>query len=154
MKMIYGGVPVNSLKVKHYEISTNDCDMIASDLQAGKTAVARGRKITGTGKSFSFASYGELRTNESVFVPMVVNAVFIGSTEYPVRMIEQMENMIQERRYLEMYKYHFSNPREIAEVIIDGIIYPLTVSVQNGEFLVSCEKTISIELFYGKDEYI
>lgn len=144
MKMMYGGTPVKALNINHYEISTNDCDMVASDLQAGKTAVARGRKITGTGKAFSFATYGEWRTNESDIVPTVVNVVHIGSLEYPVRMTAKLENT--------MY-YDFTTPQEVAEVVIDGIAYPMTVSVQNGEFLVSCEKTISIELFFGKDEY-
>ena len=77
MKMIYGGVPVNSMKLKHYEISTNDCDMVASDLQAGKTAVAKGRKITGTGKSFEFACYGQLDTNAKRYVPANINVVEI-----------------------------------------------------------------------------
>ena len=144
MKLIYGGVPYNTTKVRHFEVNTNDATLQSSDLQAGVTAYARGQKITGTGKAFSFATYGEWRTNESDIVPTVINVVHIGSLEYPVRMTTKLENSMH---------YDFTTPQEIAEVIVDGVSYPMTVSVQNGEFLVSCEKTINIELFFGKDEY-
>ncbi len=145
MKMFYNGAPIKSLNIKHYEMDTNDCDMIASDLQAGKTAVAKGRKVTGTGKSFSFATYGGWLTNESDFIPTAINTVLIGSVDYPVTMTVPMN---------EIRFYDFSSPQKVAEVLIDGITYPITLSVQNGEFLIACEKTINIELFIGKDEYI
>ena len=133
------------MKVKHYELSTNDCDMVASDLQAGKTAVARGKKIVGTGKAFSFASYGKWNTNESNIVPTVINIIQIGSVNYPVRMFVPLADMA----YLD-----FSENQKIAEIIIDGIAYPITVSVQDMEFLITCEKTVEIQLFIGKDEYV
>lgn len=145
MKLMYGSVPVKSLNVHSYEMDTNDCTMVASDLQAGVTAVARGQKITGTGKAFSFAMYGGWRTNDSIFIPTMINAVQIGSVDYPVKMNISMSNM---------YSHDFTVPQEVAEVVIDGIAYPMTVSVQNGEFLVACDKTISIQLFMGKDEYV
>lgn len=81
--MIYGGVPVNSMKISYYEMDTNDCDMIASDLQAGKTAVARGQKITGTGKSFEFATYGYITTNIPTPIPTNINVIHLGCMEYP-----------------------------------------------------------------------
>ena len=143
--MIYNGTPVKSLNVHHFEMNTNDCDMVASDLQAGKTAVARGQKITGTGKCFSFASYGTLRTNYSEIIPTYVNTVFISGVDYPVRMTALMIDIIH---------YDFSTAREIAEVIIDGVTYPISVCAKDGELLISCEKNIDIELFFGKDEYI
>ena len=145
MKMMYNGIPIKSLNIKHYEIDTNSCDMIASDLQAGKTAVARGKKITGTGKSFSFASYGGWTTNESYIIPMVINTIQIGSMDYPVKMTIPFQNM----------KTHdFSAEQEIAEVTINNVVYPMTVFVQNGELIITCEKVINIELFIGKDEYV
>ena len=85
MKMFYGNTPVKSLNIRHYEMNTNDCDMIASDLQAGKKAVATGQKITGTGKSFEFASYGGWMTNLPLAIPSMINAIQIGSNNYFVR---------------------------------------------------------------------
>lgn len=145
MKMMYNGTPIKSLNIKHFEVSTNDCTAIPSDLQAGITCVSKGKKITGTGKSFSFASYGRCMTNESNFIPMDINTVQIGSVDYPVRTIVSINDS---------HSYNFATPQEVAEVVIDDKIYPMTVSVQNGEFLVSCEKTINIQFFIGKDEYI
>lgn len=145
MKMIYGGVPVNSMKVKHYELNTNDCDMIASDLQAGKTAVARGKKITGTGKAFSFASYGKWSTNFPNFVPTAINTIQISSTQHPIRMTIPFKDM---------KNHDFSTAQIMAEVTIDNIAYPMRVSVVDGLFDVICDKTIDIELFFGKDEYV
>ena len=145
MKLVYGNTPVKSLNINYFERNTNDCDMIASDLQAGKTAVARGQKITGTGKAFSFASYGQWNTNESNIVPTVINTIQIGSVNYPVRMLVPLADMA----YLD-----FSENQEIAEIVIDGTAYPMTVSVQDMEFLITCEKTIEIQLFIGKDEYV
>jgi hypothetical protein len=138
MKMFYNGTPIKSLNIKHYEVSTNDCTAIPSDLQSGVTCVAKGKKITGTGKSFSFASYGRWTTNISNFIPMDINTIQIGSMDYPVRMTVSINDS---------HSCDFSTPQEVAEVIVDGTAYPMTVSVQNGEFLVTCEKTISIQLF-------
>lgn len=145
MKLIYGGVPYNTTKVRHYETNTNDATLRSFDLQAGVTAYARGKKVTGTGKAFSFAMYGRWMTNESDIVPSEINIVHIGSTDYPIRMTATLD---------EIRFYDFSVPQEVAEVVIDGTTYPLLVSVQDGEFLVSCDRTINIQLFYGKDEYI
>ncbi len=145
MKMIYNGTPVNSMKVKHYELSTNDATLKPSDMQAGVTAYAKGRKVTGTGKAFSFATYGKWKTNESNIIPMVINTIQIGCTDYPVRMIVPMNSMIV---------HDFTIPQTMAEVTIDGVVYPMIVSVQDGEFLISCEKTINLQLFMGKDEYV
>lgn len=145
MKMIYGGTPVNSMKVRHYEVNTNGATTVPSAVQAGLTYFANGRQEVGTGKCFSFASYGGWMTNESNFIPMDINTVQIGSMDYPVRTTLSMTNS---------HLYDFTTPQNVGEVIVDGMAYPLTVSVQNGEFLVTCEKTINIELFIGKDEYI
>lgn len=143
MKMIYGGVPVNSMKLKHYEISTNDCDMVASDLQAGKTGVAKGRKITGTGKSFEFACYGDWTTNLPYIVPAVVNVVQVGSVDYAIKTVVPIYNT----------NLDFTIAQKIVEVTIDGIVYPVTASVQNGMLTIFCDHTINIQLFFGKDNY-
>lgn len=145
MKMMYNGVPIKSLNIKHYEMNTNSATVQPSDLQAGVTCFARGKKVTGTGKAFSFAMYGTWLTNESTVVPMDINTIQISSADYPVRMVSPM-NIVRH--------YDFSIPQEVAEVVIDGKVYTMRVSIQNGEFLITCEKTINIELFYGRDEYV
>lgn len=145
MKMYYGNTPVNSLNINYFERDTNDCDMVASDLQAGKTAVARGQKITGTGKCFSFATYGDWTTNISDIIPMMINVVHVGSVDYPVKMTDTLNNT---------KFYDFSVAQQVAEITIDGVVYPITISVQNDELMIACEKTINLQLFMGKDEYI
>lgn len=69
--------------------------MVASDLQDGKTAVARGKKIVGTGKSFEFASYGVSRTNVPEFIPATINVIEITSLDYPIKSMIAL-NMMQD----------------------------------------------------------
>lgn len=145
MKMYYGNVPIQSMNIRHYEMDTNDCDMVASDLQAGKTAVARGKRITGTGKCFEFASYGALQTNSSRYVPTNINVVEISSTVYPIKLNISLDTM---------YEMDFTSPKQIAIVNIDGVNYPLNVSVVNNILKITCEKTFYLEVFYGKDNYV
>lgn len=144
MKMFYNGTPIKSLNIKHFEVSTNDCTMKASDLQAGVTGVAKGKKIVGTGKAFSFAMYGKWNTNLPIVVPETINTVQIGSLDYSVRMVVGMNSMSA---------LDFSTEINVAEVTIDNVVYPITVSVQNGMLTFACDKTINIQIFYGRDEY-
>ncbi len=145
MKMFYGNTPIKSLNIKHYEVSTNDATVIPSDLQAGITCYAKGKKVTGTGKSFSFATYGNGCTNVPLFIPDNINVIQIGSIQHPVKMIIPMK---------EMKTHDFTTAQNMAEIIIDGTTYPIKVSFQNGILTIACDQTINIELFYGKDEYI
>lgn len=145
MKMFYGNVPVNSMKVKHYEMNTNDSNLKPSDMQSGIVAYGKGKRIVGTGKAFEFASYGNWTTNLPFVVPAIVNVVQIGSLDYSIRMIVPVGNMAL---------LDFTIPQKIAEVTIDGVTYPITVIVQNGMLTASCEHTINIQLFFGKDNYI
>jgi hypothetical protein len=145
MKMIYGGVPVDSMKVKHYEMNTNSATVQPSDLQAGVTCFARGQKVTGTGKAFEFAMYGTGLTNLPFIVPSTINTIQISSAVYPMRTIVP----VYDTTFLD-----FSTPQTIAEATINGVDYPLVVSVQNNILTISCDYTIDIELFYGKDRYI
>ena len=142
---MYGNTPVKSLNINYFEQNTNDATLVPSDLQAGVTAYAKGQKVTGTGKCFEFASYGTWMTNAPLVVPTIINAIQIGSADYPVRTIVPVYNTTQ---------LDFSISQTIAEVVIDNVIYPISVSVQNGMLTVSCEHTIDIELFYGKDRHI
>ena len=146
MKMFYGNTPIKSLNVKHYEMSTNDCDMIASDLQAGKTAVAKGQKITGTGKSFEFAYYGQLRTNFAQILPSDnINIVHISCLNYPIKFNVALGNM---------KNLDFSIGQNIGNIIIDNIEYPLTATVANKRLTIACDQSLFIQIFYGKDNYV
>lgn len=146
MKMIYGGVPVNSLNVHHFEMDTNDCTMVASDLQAGVTAVARGQKITGTGKTFEFAWYGRMTSNDSFIIPAnAVNIVHISSTDYPIHSIVQLSDM---------KALDFNTPQVIGNLIVDNLQHSISVYVQNNEIFIICDIDTSFEIFFGKDNYV
>lgn len=145
MKMFYGNTPVNSLKVKHYEISTNDATLIPSDLQAGITAYAKGQKVTGTGKSFEFAYYGYIDTNRMQYIPNNINIIEIASVSHPVQLYIPLINM---------KSVDFTTAQVVGCVIVDGESYEITVQALNNFLTVSCEKTVSLQIFYGKDNYI
>ena len=145
MKMIYGGVPVDSMKVKHYEMDTNSADVQPSDMQAGVTAYARGQKITGTGKAFEFATYGKIYTNSPLFSPTVVNIVKISCLDYPIKSSIGL-NVMKDT--------DFSSEKTIGYVVIDKIEYPITMQVNGVILTFSCEKTIELQYFYGKDLYV
>lgn len=144
MKMMYGNVPFKGLKVKSFGVDTNDCTMVASDLQAGVTAVARGKKITGTGKSFEFAQYGRTSLNFPIVIPANINVIELASTEYPVRMLYSVNNIKD---------IDFSSKQDIAKIIIDNEEYTISLVINNNMMTISCDKSISLEVFYGKDNY-
>lgn len=145
MKMIYGGVPVNSLKVKHYELDTNSATMIPSDLQAGVTAFAKGKKVTGTGKSFEFAQYGKAKTNFPLIISNSINVIEVASVEYPIRHTIALSDM---------KNIDFSVNQSVANVTIDSVEYPIITTIANGILTLQCEQTINIQVFYGKDNYV
>lgn len=144
MKMMYGNAPFKGLKVKSFGVDTNDCTMVASDLQAGVTAVARGKKITGTGKSFEFAQYGRISLNFPIVIPANINVIELASTEYPVRMLYSVNNIKD---------IDFSSKQDIAKIIIDNEEYTISLVINNNMMTISCDKSISLEVFYGKDNY-
>lgn len=144
MKMIYGGTPVKSLKVKHYEVSTSDATVQPSDVQAGVTYYARGTKGVGTGRCFEFASYGFVYTNVPTPIPSTINVVEVASLDYPVQLTIALNKM---------YNVDFSTSQNIGNIIIDGQSYPLTIVVSNNRMTISCDKTIKLEIFYGRDNY-
>jgi hypothetical protein len=144
MKLAYGSVPVKALNINYFEQDTNDCNMIASDLQAGKTAVARGRKIIGTGKAFNFAIYGSTPSNNIIPIPDTINTVVLTSVECPINM-----NYI----IADMATLDFSTAQTVANVIVDGTTYPVTVQYANNILTISCDTTIYLEYFFGKDDY-
>lgn len=145
MKLMYGNVPVKNLHITKHDVSTNDATVVASDLQAGVTAYARGQKITGTGKSFEFADYGGFNTNLPIIIDNTINVIEITSTIYPIKSTIPLSDM---------KNTDFSVSQTIGVVIIDSVEYPVIVSISNGTLTLSCDKTVTLEVFYGKDNYV
>ena len=145
MKMFLGNTPVNSLNVHHFEMNTNDATVFASDLQAGVTCYARGQKITGTGKCFSFAFYGGCNSNDIIPIPVnAINTVLISSASHTVNM---------SRTTLELQRLDFSLPQEVAFANVDGVNYPITIQVSSNMITITCNKVLTLEVLFGKDEY-
>jgi hypothetical protein len=119
--------------------------MVASDLQAGKTAVARGQKIVGTGKSFEFAQYGYFETNFPMPVPSDINVIEIASVNNPIQLTTILSNM---------KNIDFTTETVVARAIIDGEFYDISVLYNQNMLSVLCEKDISLQVFYGKDNYV
>ena len=144
MKMYLGGTPLKSMNIRHYEMDTNDCTMKASDLQAGVTGVAKGQKITGTGKCFSFALYGAGATTDIIPIPSTINVVEIASLEYPIKAVVALNKMSS---------LDFTTEQTVAIATIDNQDYPIRVNNANNLLVFSCDKSINLEYFVGKDEY-
>ena len=145
MKMIYGGVPVNSLKVKHYELDTNSATVQPSDLQTGVTCFARGQKVTGTGKCFEFAEYGTIMSNFPMEVKSDVNVIEIASLSHPLRTLVALRSV---------KNMDFSTAKELAMVTVNGVEYAITVVVQDNTITLNCDQDLDLEIFYGRDRYI
>lgn len=146
MKMIYNGTPINSMKVKHYEMDTNSATVKPSDLQAGVTCFGKGKKITGTGKAFEFAMYGTLPVNSGIPIPTVdINTILISSTDGSVRMINEIDNL----RDLD-----FSIAQEIAKITLNGTEQSLTVQIVNNRIIFGCSQNTFIQVMIGKDNFI
>lgn len=145
MKMMYNGTEIKSLKVKHYEMSSNFATVEPSDIQAGKTAVARGKKITGTGKAFEFANYGYLETNTDRYVPSTINVIELASTIYPIKLNIDLNSL---------NTLSFDTEQNIATVTINNVDYDLKVSVKSNILKITCDQTFGLQIFYGKDNYV
>lgn len=145
MKMFLGNTPVSSLNVHHFEMNTNDATMFASDLQAGVTGYARGQKVVGTGRCFEFANYGGFKTNNPIYIPTEINVIEIASTEYPIKHSIALNNMSG---------LDFSTQKTIGTVVISNVEYPINVQVSSNILNISCDQTITLEVFYGKDKYV
>jgi hypothetical protein len=137
-----GGTPVKKMMIHN---DTMDATMVASDLQAGVTAYANGQKVTGTGKSFEFATYGVSQTNTPEYVPVLLNIIEITSLDYPIKSTIPLNSM---------KNIDFSVEQTIGAVLIDGNEYPITAKIENSILTFCCDKTVRLESFYGKDNYI
>lgn len=142
---MYGNVPVKSMNIHHFEMDTNDATLKPYDMQTGVTAYAKGQKVIGTGKAFEFASYGSMETNSMDFVPSLINTVEIGSVDYPIKSSITFNNM---------KNINFAIEQDVGTVTVDGAEYPITITIENSILTFNCEKTITLQFFYGKDNYI
>ena len=144
MKLCLGSTPIKSLNIRKLDVDTNDATIVASDMQSGSIAYAKGQKVTGTGKAFAFASYGDQKTNVAIPVPNVINVIEISSLECPVQMLVTLS---------EMKSVDFTTENTIANAVIDGVTYPITAQVTDGNLILGCSQSINLQVFYGKDEH-
>lgn len=145
MKLCLGSTPVKSLNIRKLDVDTNDATIVASDMQSGSIAYAKGQKVTGTGKAFAFASYGNLKTNVAIPVPNAINAIEISSLDYPVQMLVALS---------EMKSVDFTIENTIANAMVNGETCPITAQVADGNLTLGCSQSISLQVFYGKDEHV
>lgn len=142
MKLYLGDTPVKAL---YSHTDSDDATIVASDMQSGMTAYAKGRKVTGTGKAFAFAVYGAVKTNFPLAVPSAINVIEIASTDYPVKIKSALNTMKDT---------DFSTAQTIGSVTIDSVEYPITAKVESNTLTVGCSKSIDLEAFYGKDDHV
>lgn len=145
MKCYLGISPVKSLNIRKLDVDTNDATIVASDMQSGSVAYAKGQKVTGTGKAFAFASYGKIMTNFAVDVPGVINVIEITSLDHPIQMIIALS---------EMKDSDFSIETEIGTVVVNGVSYPITAQVSDNKLTIGCSQSMDLQVFYGKDEHV
>ena len=145
MKLYLGSTPVKSLNVRKLDVDTSDATIVASDMQSGRTAYANGVKLTGTGKCFAFASYGQFRTNFAQPIPSGINIIEIASLEYPVKLsvlLDDMKNL------------DFTVEQTLGEVTINGVAKEISVSITDNNMTIVCDQDIYLQLFYGKDDHV
>lgn len=145
MKLCLGNTPVKSINIRKLDVDTNDATIVASDMQSGSVAYAKGQKVTGTGKAFAFASYGNQKTNAAIPVPSAINAIEISCLDYPVQMLVALSDMKD---------VDFTTENAIANVVINGVTHPITVQVADGNLTLNCTQTLTLEVFFGKDEHV
>ena len=142
MKMYLGDVPVKSL---YTHTDTDEGNITAPDMQSGMIAFAKGVKLTGTGKAFAFASYGQISTNKACPVPSIINFIEVSSLTYPVKTNIALSSM---------KNTDLSTIQKIGAVTINGTAYDITAQVSNNMLTVGCSKDINLEVFYGRDEHV
>lgn len=143
MKLMLGSTPVKKMMIHN---DTQDATMVASDLQAGVTCYAKGQKITGTGKCFSFATYGSFSSNKRIPIPVSeINTIVVSAKDNAVKMTKTA---------LEFQEMDFSTEQEVATITINGSDYSVTLKVVNNMVTIACEQTVTLQIMLGKDEYV
>lgn len=142
MKMYLGDVPVKAL---YTHTDTDDADLVSSDMHIGKTAYVKGRKITGTGRSFAYAMYGSCSSNASMPIPVSsLNTILISCASYAVKMTDVI---------IDLGKNNYTTARAVANVTIDGTNYPITVKIASNTLTIACGKTVTLQVLFGKDDH-
>ncbi len=142
MKMYLGDTAVKGVML---HTDSDDATLKASDLQSGVTAYAKGQKVTGSGKSFEFASYGDISSNIAMPIPVSdINTVIVSAVNYPIRMSKSA---------LELQALDFSVAQEVAIVTVNGTEYPIKIKAASNMITISCGQTIQLQLMFGKDNY-
>ena len=75
----------------------------------------------------------------------IINVIEIASTTCPIRtslVLSEMKNT------------DFSLPQIIGNAVVDGVEYPITTTISQGILTLSCEKSVTLQVFYGKDNYV
>lgn len=142
MKLYLGNTAVKAL---YMHTDTDDADITAPDMQSGMTAYAKGVKLTGTGKCFRFATYGKMETNVATYVPNTINTIVVSSTVYPVKMNMEVTSMKDT---------NFSAAQKIGTVTVGGVEYAITAQVASNQLTLTCPQSISLQVFYGKDDHV
>ena len=145
MKLCLGSTPVKSLNIRKLDVDTNDATIVASDMQSGSIAYAKGQKVTGTGKAFAFASYGKYPTNFAIPVPGMINVIEIGCMSHAFQTnvdVNQMKDL------------DFSIEQELGNIVIDGVNCPITSLVENNTLTLNCSQSVELLVFYGKDDHV
>lgn len=142
MKMYLGDMPVNSIRL---HTDTDDGTLVPADMQVGIVGYSSGQRVVGTGKAFAFAFYGNCETNKMIPVPNTVNTVTISSNTNAVQMDISIATI--------KAGVDFSTPKQIATVTVDDTSYPLNLSVVSNFLQIACDKTLTLQVFFGKDNH-
>ena len=137
-----GGTPIKKTMIHN---DTQDATIQPACMQVGEIGYARGQKIVGTGKAFAYSFYGGIITNIPYSIQHRINTVIISSSLYPMKMnmgIMEIQN-----------RENISN-LTVGVISINGNDYPITLNINDNSFTFYCEKTIELQGFCGKDEYI
>ena len=136
----------NKIKALMIHNDTSDATLKASDMQAGVTGYANGQKLTGTGKAFAFAMYGNVSSTDMITLPVdTINTIIISSAVNPVKMAADA---------VTLRSYDFSTDKQVATVTVNGTDYPITMRIAGGILTFGCSQKVTLQVFIGKDEYV
>ena len=142
MKLMLGNTPVKKMMIHN---DTQDATIQPSCIQVGEIGYARGQKIIGTGKAFAYSLYGNIMTNITYPAIHKINTVIISSSLYPIKMNISI---------IEIQNSEDVSNLTVGTISIDGTDYPITLTINDNGFKFNCEKTMKLQGFCGKDEYI
>jgi hypothetical protein len=142
MKLMLGNTPVKKMMIHN---DTQDATIQPTCMQVGEIGYARGQKIVGTGKAFAYSFYGGIITNITYPAKHRINTVIISSSLYPIKMNMSIVGIQNSDDVSNL---------TVGTISINGSDYPITLTINDTGFTFYCEKTITLQGFCGKDEYI